>query len=101
MRNTCRIRRMVSLCAGIHPSIDCEARSRCEVDADPSGDVTPTRPNIGKVADFRSEWWPLSNRNGGPTSNRNAGRLHLGMGGRIKSESAADISGASPTNKLY
>src|SRR5216683_5891031 len=76
MRNTCRIRRMVSLCAGIHPSIDCEARSRCEVDADPSGDVTPTRPNIGKVADFRSEWWPLSNRNGGPTSNRNAGRLH-------------------------
>jgi hypothetical protein len=65
------------------------ARRRYEVDADPSGDVTPIRPNIGKVADFKSEWWPLSNRNGGPASNRNAGRLHLGMGGRIKSEFAS------------
>jgi hypothetical protein len=32
------------------------------------------------VAGFISEWWP--------TSNRNAGRLRLGMGGRLPSESA-------------
>jgi hypothetical protein len=75
------------------------ARSRGEVDADPSGDVTPIRPSIGKVADFRSEWWPLSNRNGGPTSNRNAGRLHVGMGGRIKSESARDDAVGSETGE--
>jgi hypothetical protein len=64
------------------------ARSRGEVDADPSSDVTAVRPNIGKVADFRSERWPLSNRNGGPASNRNPGRLHVGTSGRIESESA-------------
>jgi integrase len=33
------------------------------------------------VAGFISEWWP--------TSNRNAGRLRVGMGGRLPSESAA------------
>jgi hypothetical protein len=32
------------------------------------------------VAGFISEWWP--------TSNRNAGRLRVGMGGRLPSESA-------------
>jgi hypothetical protein len=37
--------------------------------------------NIGyKVAGFISEWWPASNRNGG--------RHHLGIGGRLESESA-------------
>ena len=66
------------------------ARSRGEVSADPSSDVTAVRPNIGEVADFRSERWPLSNRNGGPTSNRNGGRLHVGMSGRIQSESAVN-----------
>jgi hypothetical protein len=33
-----------------------------------------------RVAGFISEWWP--------TSNRNAGRLRVGMGGRLPSESA-------------
>lgn len=70
------------------PPLIAMARSRCEVDADPSGDVTPIGPNIGKVPDFKSEWWPPSNRNGGPASNRNDGRLHLGMGGRLKSKFA-------------
>jgi hypothetical protein len=33
-----------------------------------------------RVAGFISEWWP--------TSNRNVGRLRVGMGGRLPSESA-------------
>lgn len=36
-----------------------------------------------RVAGFISEWWP--------TSNRNAGRLRVGMGGRLPSESAGWI----------
>ena len=40
-----------------------------------------TVADIGyRVAGFISEWWP--------TSNRNAGRLRLGTGGRLPSESA-------------
>jgi transposase len=35
---------------------------------------------IGTVAGFKSEWWP--------TSNRNDGRLHVGIHGRVPSESA-------------
>ena len=37
------------------------------------------------VAGFISEWWPTSNRNGG--------RLHLGTGGRLRSESALKSRG--------
>ncbi|OWN76515.1 hypothetical protein AY520_11305 [Corynebacterium diphtheriae bv. mitis] len=36
-----------------------------------------------RVAGFISEWWP--------TSNRNAGRLRVGMGGRLPSESAGEV----------
>jgi hypothetical protein len=46
--------------------------------ADPQGCAGA---DIGyRVAGFISEWWP--------TSNRNAGRLRVGMGGRLPSESA-------------
>lgn len=40
----------------------------------------PGRKLIGMPAGFISEWWPASNRNGG--------RLHVGIPGRNKSESA-------------
>ena len=39
---------------------------------------------IGMPAGFISEWWPASNRNGG--------RLHVGIPGRNKSESAVNAS---------
>ncbi|EHP83380.1 hypothetical protein MetexDRAFT_6159, partial [Methylorubrum extorquens DSM 13060] len=76
-RSICLICRMVScLLAGIPLSSWSRTgmprlltRGRCAV------------PDIGyRVAGFISEWWP--------TSNRNAGRLRLGMGGRLPSESA-------------
>ena len=37
----------------------------------------------GRVAGFKSEWWPTSNRNGG--------RLRLGIPGRLQSESAPNV----------
>jgi hypothetical protein len=52
-------------------------------------------PDIGyRVAGFISEWWP--------TSNRNAGRLRLGMGGRLPSESAFDaLASDRPYKKAW
>jgi hypothetical protein len=42
------------------------------------------RHRLGMTAGFSSEWWPASNRN--------PGRLHVGIPGRIASESAASWS---------
>src|SRR5260370_20559521 len=44
----------------------------------------PGRKLIGMPAGFISEWWPASNRN--------RGRLHVGIPGRNKSESAPQMT---------
>src|SRR6516165_6126663 len=79
---------MVSLCAGIcSPSVG-RGRRR-EVDADPQ--ATSPAPSkaaanltLGEAAGFKSERWPLSNRNGG--------RLQIGTAAAFKSEKAAAFS---------
>jgi hypothetical protein len=79
---------MVSLCAGIwSPSID--RGTRREVDADPQAASPPPSKaaanlTFGKAAGFKSERWPLSNRN--------RGRLQIGMAAAFKSEKVAAFS---------
>ena len=43
---------------------------------------------VGRVAGFKSEWWPGFISEWWPTSNRNDGRLRVGIPGRLQSESA-------------
>ena len=50
--------------------------------------IASTGCNSGEVADFRSEWWPVSDRNGGRHQIGIPGRLRVGIPGRIESESA-------------
>src|SRR6516164_6572268 len=79
---------MVSLCAGIcSPSVD-RGRRR-EVDADPQvASPAPSQPaaNLtrGEAAGFKSERWPLSNRN--------RGRLQIETAAAFKSKKAAAFS---------
>ena len=72
-----------SLLAGIRfPSLINEGLDARGTDPNENADP-PQRPGrklIGMPAGFISEWWPASNRNGG--------RLHVGIPGRNKSESA-------------
>ena len=83
-RSICRICRMVSsLLAGIRfPSLINEGLDARGTDPNENADPPqkPGRKLIGMPAGFISEWWPASNRNGG--------RLHVGIPGRNKSESA-------------
>jgi hypothetical protein len=72
-----------SLLAGIRfPSLINEGLDARGTDPNENADPPqkPGRKLIGMPAGFISEWWPASNRNGG--------RLHVGIPGRNKSESA-------------
>src|ERR1035437_42896 len=75
-----------SLLAGIRvPSLINEGLDARGTDPNENADP-PQRPGrklIGMPAGFISEWWPASNRNGG--------RLHVGIPGRNKSESARSV----------
>jgi hypothetical protein len=75
-----------SLLAGIRfPSLINEGLDARGTDPNENADPPqkPGRKLIGMPAGFISEWWPASNRNGG--------RLHVGIPGRNKSESAATL----------